>query len=436
MNTKRVFFSSNPMLNSLPPLCSLLALTSLVSTTAWAQIRQLDRMEGEPIEALITPANRAPIGGTPPPGAAPPPLHGGPRLEDPKATVGQGAGPTPSTATPAGSNLTARTAVPKPEPSQDKGTHPGGQGQHGNPSQGNGSVRVADPSGPGAQTNVGAFLQTPSAPPAVMTSPAPTQPAAQAVGQPNTQAGVVTQAGVTVPSNTTPSPSTNPTVSGPVRPKPVGPGAGETSAPNSGSLSYPSAAARSGAGLGEILPSLGDLSSSLIPAGSVAKPMASEPNVTARVAQPACVPISFKPDPARNAVTLVDFSGDGLIVSAIPNTHINAVFARAGYRPIDIQQPVRWCVAQSAARELLGPSYGYAAQAHLLVPTKEGVQLMTQEQWQAQQAAIKPEPMPSTVAKRTSQTVRAAASRVGRSPIARAAGTPPRFIAKPLPALR
>lgn len=104
-----------------------------------------------------------------------------------------------------------------------------------------------------------------------------------------------------------------------------------------------------------------------------------------------CVDVSLRPDPARQSVSLVDFSGDGLIVSAVSNNHIQSVFAQAGYAQIDVSQAGRWCIPQVAARALLLPTQGATAQsASLLVQTGNGLQLMSQDQWLAHQAAMKP----------------------------------------------
>jgi hypothetical protein len=105
-----------------------------------------------------------------------------------------------------------------------------------------------------------------------------------------------------------------------------------------------------------------------------------------------CVDVSLRPDPARQLVSLVDFSGDGLIVSAVPNKHVQSVFAQAGYAQMDVSQAGSWCIPQATARALLLPAaQGATAQAaSLLVQTGNGLQLMSQDQWLAHQAAMNP----------------------------------------------
>lgn len=103
---------------------------------------------------------------------------------------------------------------------------------------------------------------------------------------------------------------------------------------------------------------------------------------------PQCVNISLRPDPARQSVSLVDFSGDGLIVSAVANDHIQSILMQAGYAQIDTSQAARWCIPQATARALLLPTQGATTQtASLLVRTGNGLQLMSQDQWLAHQAA-------------------------------------------------
>jgi hypothetical protein len=471
----------------------VLALSCVIGNAAWAQITRVERIEAEPMERIVPgPSQRAPIGGTPPPGAAPPVVApiaqpgapparvGGepvgapvaappaqahvtqpsvvesaplgvvlplppapvsltqPTYTDPKLGVGPGAGPAaPSMGVPAPGPATRAMLAPEPPASPGKAIDPptGDKSPQGGPTQGVGIQSITnDAAPPPLQTNALPSLAAPPLDPAARTVVAP--PASPP--QPNLPAPIsapVTTAAPAVPNSTNPPVPSKSEVLVERRPKPVVQGAGQLADPGN-SLSHPIAAGRSGAGIGEILPSPQDLNASLIPAGSIAKPVVSDQSIVAKVAQPACVPITFKPDPSRAAVTLIDFSGDGLIVSAVPNTHINAVFTRAGYRAIEITQPIRWCVAQTAARELLGPSYAPHSQASLVVPTKDGLQLMSQEQWLAYQASIKPEPILNKTVQRATQSVRSAASRVGRAPVARSSGASSRFPASALPKLR
>jgi hypothetical protein len=126
-----------------------------------------------------------------------------------------------------------------------------------------------------------------------------------------------------------------------------------------------------------------------------------------------CVQVSLRPDPTRQLVSLVDFSGDGLIVSAVPNSHIQSVFAQAGYAQTDVSQAGRWCIPQATARALLLPAQGTAQAASLLMQTGNGLQLMSQDQWLAHQAAMKPVAANSIMAqpRRAGQTVKKLASK-------------------------
>lgn len=106
-------------------------------------------------------------------------------------------------------------------------------------------------------------------------------------------------------------------------------------------------------------------------------------------ANPACVVVTFRPDAQRPATTLVDFTGDGLILSAVPDAHIQQVFARSGYNTVDTSKPARWCIAQTAARELVQVRASAPGQvASVLVQTNSGWQLMTQSQWAQHQTAL------------------------------------------------
>jgi hypothetical protein len=145
----------------------------------------------------------------------------------------------------------------------------------------------------------------------------------------------------------------------------------------------------SGSALNEILPSSQQLLESMQAQDKLDPARPATNQAQALPAAQACVAISLRPDPQRASTTLVDFAGDGLIVSAVPNTHVSNVFARAGYNNIQITQPVRWCVAQAAVRELIRPTASASVQqASLLVETSSGWQLMSQEQWLTYQASL------------------------------------------------
>ncbi len=115
-----------------------------------------------------------------------------------------------------------------------------------------------------------------------------------------------------------------------------------------------------------------------------------------------CVPVNLRPDTQRPGLSLVDLTGDGLIVSAVPEAHVQSVFARAGYGQVDLSQTARWCITQTAARALVRPSSGAGTQqAALLVQTGAGLQLMSQDQWVAHQASVKPVVTAMTASKPT-----------------------------------
>ena len=153
-----------------------------------------------------------------------------------------------------------------------------------------------------------------------------------------------------------------------------------------------SAPVRPSAALGEILPGAQELSESrqvvlapilsrnaLVPETPVAK-------VSAR-----CQTISIRPDAQRQAVSLVDFTGDKLIVAAVPDALINTVFERAGYNRLDLSKAATWCVLPSVARELLQPVQNASAQeAALVVQSGGSLQLMSRDQWLTYQASLKP----------------------------------------------
>jgi hypothetical protein len=158
-------------------------------------------------------------------------------------------------------------------------------------------------------------------------------------------------------------------------------------------MSPPSASnARSGLGIGEVLPGSSELGASMqiLPNLNRADPHGA-PSETALKPGNACVSVVLRPDGQRPATTLVDLTGDGLIVSPIANARVDAVFERAGYSKIDLSRSARWCIAQAAVRELL--QTGPVAPLHesaLLVQTPGGWQLMPKEQWLAQQASLQP----------------------------------------------
>jgi hypothetical protein len=194
-----------------------------------------------------------------------------------------------------------------------------------------------------------------------------------------------------------PEPPPKPVTSGP---KPVARGSGPSDTPASSNVSnatqltsLASPITTPPGGLSEVLPSAQQLSDSMRKMPTAAIPDLGKRTEQAEVINQntQCVDVSLRPDPARQSVSLVDFSGDGLIVSAVPNKHVQSVFAQAGYAQMDVSQAGSWCIPQAAARALLLPAQGATTQvASLLVQTGNGLQLMSQDQWLAHQAAIKP----------------------------------------------
>jgi hypothetical protein len=144
---------------------------------------------------------------------------------------------------------------------------------------------------------------------------------------------------------------------------------------------------RSTGGLGEILPDAQKLGESMQEQTASGK----DTDANATHAKAKCTAVSLRPDTKRQAVSLVDLLGDGLIVAAVPDTHIQSVFSRAGYGSVDLSKAARWCVTPTVARELLQPARSAGGQdAALLVQTGGGMQLMSQDQWLAHQASLKP----------------------------------------------
>jgi hypothetical protein len=143
-----------------------------------------------------------------------------------------------------------------------------------------------------------------------------------------------------------------------------------------------------GSGLREIIPDTAVLAGSMQVRSQA---IAAQAQPQQALAPAACIPVTFRPDTQRASTTLVDLSGDGLIVSAVPNTHVQAVFARAGYGEVNLAQASRWCITQTASRELVQLQGSFVnQQATRLVQVGQSWQLMSQEQWSAHQASLQP----------------------------------------------
>jgi hypothetical protein len=265
-----------------------------------------------------------------------------------------------------------------------------------NPTPGAGNVFVPDPTmsrvSPDLPTQgAGPSIASPVQPPAAArTNPAPTNSAATTLaptssapaGAPIRPQGMGTQGG---------GPSAN-TVS--LAPQPVQQG-NRTIEPSAGlgdvaSLSTSNTTLLPVAKIVEILPGLQKLSESMreLPPG---RQQGIDSDALAAASNDKCVSVSLRPDTQRPGLNLVDLTGDGLIVSAVPDAHIQSVFAKAGYGQVDLSQTARWCITQTAARALVRPSSGAGIQqAALLVQTGTSLQLMSQDQWLAHQASVKP----------------------------------------------
>jgi hypothetical protein len=251
--------------------------------------------------------------------------------------------------------------------------------------------------GEGSNITTNAAYTTPAQPPMVQPAAQPATQPPQLVQPSLPPAPPSTNPGIPQPGNAV---NTAPTVVNST-PKPgVGRGMGPADAPVSLGVSSatqlpsaPQPIASAPSNLGNVLPSAQQLSDSMrmIPTMAPSGLGKSTEGVELNNHNPQCVNVSLRPDTARQSVSLVDFSGDGLIVSAVANSHIQSVFAQTGYAQMDFAQAGRWCIPQLAARALLLPAQGATTQAaSLLVQTGSGLQLMSQDQWLAHQAAMKP----------------------------------------------
>ncbi len=69
--------------------------------------------------------------------------------------------------------------------------------------------------------------------------------------------------------------------------------------------------------------------------------------------QASCTYISTQAHAQRADTALVDFTGDGLIVSALPNEQLRASLQMAGYKQVTLGQPASWCLPAAAMSALL-----------------------------------------------------------------------------------
>ncbi len=229
---------------------------------------------------------------------------------------------------------------------------------------------------------------TPAPPPKLDLAPgAPTQlPASVSTPAPAPATAVATDPGKTPTQGT----GLN-TAEGTYPSAPGQANAGVATPPSSGAVAslLPTTVPAS-ADITELLPGAQKLSESMREA-PVLQTQATDKNAKVAVADNKCIPVSFRPDSQRQGLSLVDLTGDGLIISAVPNTHIQAVFNNAGYGQVDLSQAARWCIAQTAVRALVRPiSDSGMQQAALLVQTGASLQLMSKDQWLAYQASMTP----------------------------------------------
>jgi hypothetical protein len=161
--------------------------------------------------------------------------------------------------------------------------------------------------------------------------------------------------------------------------------------------------ASSPAAIAEVLPGAQKLSESMRDVPAV-QTQTTDKEAKLVVSSNKCIPVSFRPDSQRQGLSLVDLTGDGLIISAVPNTHIQTVFTNAGYGLVDFSQAARWCITQTAVRALVRTSADVGTQqAALLVQNGTSMQLMSKDQWLSYQASMTPvvtamEPVIPTVA--------------------------------------
>lgn len=355
----------------------LIMLGTLMVLPAYAQVAKREPIAGNPTQGDgILPAAAPPTPPAPPRVAAPPPLPPPPpatpppvdKPKTPSGEPGQGSGPTktpiqgagPATGT-TNSTYSALPPVPPRGPDQP--------------------VQVA---GPSAASRTAVVAST-SAP--VGTPPQGTQPQevffGGGAGNPP-QSNNPTQGNTISVFSTLPA-SSPPTANG-VRSFALPPN--KTPSQNGSPANLTSDRRLSG-GLAEILPGTDKLSESMQAQPSTLQ--AADTQAVATSTKLKCTPVSLRPDSQRPSMSLVDMTGDGLIVAAVAHEHIHAVFTRAGYGRIDLSHAARWCVTPGAARELLQPARSNAVQqAALLVQTSSGMQLMSQDQWVAHQASLQP----------------------------------------------
>lgn len=121
---------------------------------------------------------------------------------------------------------------------------------------------------------------------------------------------------------------------------------------------------------------------------------------------PACVTITLAPDDRRPNSTMVDLTGDGLIVTPVDTGHLRQVFARAGLSaPTD--GAGRHCLPQAMVRDFIkAGALAQTSQPMALVQTRSGWRLAAAGGSSAQ---AKPRRKTATVARTKAPTGPAAA---------------------------
>ena len=88
------------------------------------------------------------------------------------------------------------------------------------------------------------------------------------------------------------------------------------------------------------------------------------------------------PAPGRLGITLVDLTGAGVVVAAVPHSHLVSVLQTEAYPLLNYEQPGALCVTSHTVTALLLHNTANSfQQASFLVKNKDSWQLMSQKQW-------------------------------------------------------
>lgn len=120
---------------------------------------------------------------------------------------------------------------------------------------------------------------------------------------------------------------------------------------------------------------------------------------------PACVTVTLSPDDRRSNSTLVDLTGDGLIVTPVETAHLRQVLARAGLSA-QTEEAGRHCLPQAVVRDFIKPgALAQTSRPMALVQTRSGWRLATAGELSAQ---AKPKRKTTNVARTKASTGSAA----------------------------